>query len=90
MLAYFEKDRMLCSARVHFVFNFKVATAQRATVVSVDPVVEMMLSKLGREHALGGDGESGDKTIWLGLKNVHVAVNTMRAMRRFGEGRTCV
>ena len=31
-----------------------------------------------------GDGEPGVKTIWLGLQDVHVAVKTIRAMRRLG------
>lgn len=30
------------------------------------------------------DGEPGVKTIWLGLKDVHVAVKTMRALRSAG------
>ncbi|MBC7859788.1 MAG: IS4 family transposase, partial [Burkholderiaceae bacterium] len=37
-----------------------------------------------------GDGEPGVKTIWLGLKDVHVAVKTMRALRRVGAQQTCV
>ncbi|MFT5962865.1 MAG: hypothetical protein ACI8WM_003215, partial [Burkholderiaceae bacterium] len=36
------------------------------------------------------DGEPGVKTIWLGLKDVHVAVRTMRALRRLGDQTTCV
>jgi hypothetical protein len=37
-----------------------------------------------------GDGEPGVKTIWLALKDVHVAVKTMRASRRTGAQQTCV
>lgn len=37
-----------------------------------------------------GDGEPGVKTIWLGLKDVHVAVTAMRALRKFGPQMTCV
>lgn len=37
-----------------------------------------------------GDGEPGVKTIWLGLKDVHVAVKTMRALRRLSDQETCV
>ena len=36
------------------------------------------------------DGEPGVKTIWLGLKDVHVAVKTMRALRRLGDQANCV
>jgi hypothetical protein len=36
------------------------------------------------------DGEPGVKTIWLGLKDIHVAVKTMRALRRFGAQQTGV
>lgn len=37
-----------------------------------------------------GDGEPGVKTIWLGLKDVHVAVKAMRALRKFQPQPTCV
>lgn len=36
------------------------------------------------------DGEPGVKTIWLGLKDVHVAVKTMRLLRQRGQPGTCV
>ncbi len=37
-----------------------------------------------------GDGEPGVKTIWLGLKDVHVAVKAMRALRKFESQPTYV
>ena len=40
---------------------------------------------LGGFLARKSDGEPGVKTIWLGLKDVHVAVKTMRALRRSRE-----
>ncbi|WP_222853092.1 IS4 family transposase, partial [Massilia genomosp. 1] len=36
------------------------------------------------------DGEPGVKTIWLGLKDVHVAAETIRALRGIGALNTCV
>ncbi len=45
---------------------------------------------IGGFLARKGDGEPGVKTIWLGMKDVHVAVKTMRAMRRLGAQGTCV
>jgi hypothetical protein len=45
---------------------------------------------LGGFLARKGDGEPGVKTIWLGLKDVHVAVKAMRALRKFGSQPTCV
>lgn len=45
---------------------------------------------LGGFLARKSDGEPGVKTIWLGLKDVHVAVRTMRALRRLGDQTTCV
>ena len=36
------------------------------------------------------DGEPGVKTIWLGLKDVHVAVKTMRLLRQRGQPGTCL
>lgn len=45
---------------------------------------------IGGFLARKGDGEPGVKTIWLGLKDVHVAVKTMRAMRRLAGQQTCV
>ena len=45
---------------------------------------------IGGFLARKGDGEPGVKTIWLGLKDVHVAVKTMRALRRLAGQGTCV
>lgn len=45
---------------------------------------------LGGFLARKSDGEPGVKTIWLGLKDVQVAVKTMRALRRAGAQQTCV
>jgi len=45
---------------------------------------------LGGFLARKGDGEPGVKTIWLGLKDVHVAVKAMRALRKFESQPTCV
>jgi hypothetical protein len=45
---------------------------------------------IGGFLARKGDGEPGVKTIWLGLKDVHVAVKTMRAMRQLSKSQTCV
>jgi hypothetical protein len=45
---------------------------------------------LGGFLARKGDGEPGVKTIWLGLKDVHVAVKTIRALRNAGAQQTCV
>ena len=36
------------------------------------------------------DGEPGVKTIWLGLKDVHVAVKTMLLLRQRGQPGTCL
>jgi Transposase Tn5 dimerisation domain len=41
---------------------------------------------LGRK----GDGEPGAKTIWLGLKEVHVAAKTLRLLRDDGSDDTYV
>jgi hypothetical protein len=40
---------------------------------------------LGGFLARKGDGEPGVKTIWLGLKDLQVAVKTMRAMHRLAR-----
>ena len=45
---------------------------------------------IGGFLARKSDGEPGVKTIWLGLKDVHVAVKTMRALRGLGAQQTCV
>jgi hypothetical protein len=48
------------------------------------------ISGLGGFLSRKGDGEPGVKTIRLGLKDVHVAVKTMRALRGSGVQQTCV
>ena len=48
------------------------------------------IASLGRFLARKSDGEPGVKTIWLGLKDVHVAVKTMRALRKSGAQQNCV
>lgn len=45
---------------------------------------------LGGFLARKGDGEPGVETIWKGLSDVHVAVRTMRLLRRPGQPATCV
>ena len=45
---------------------------------------------LGGFLARNSDGEPGVKTIWLGLKDVHIAVRTMRALRQLGDQVSCV
>lgn len=52
--------------------------------------VVRQIACLGGFLARKGDGEPGVKTIWLGLKDVHVAVKTMRALRESGVQQTCV
>jgi hypothetical protein len=52
--------------------------------------VVRQIACLGGFLARKGDGEPGVKTIWLGLKDVHVAVKTMRALRRNVAQQTCV
>jgi hypothetical protein len=52
--------------------------------------VPRQIACLGGFLARKGDGEPDVKTIWLGLKDVHVAVRTMRALRRLGDQTTCV
>jgi Transposase Tn5 dimerisation domain/Transposase DNA-binding len=52
--------------------------------------VVRQIACLGGFLARKGDGEPGVKTIWLGLKDVHVAVKTMQALRRSGAQQTCV
>lgn len=61
------------------------------------PPVRPRLNEVLRQIAcVGGflarksDGEPGVKTIWLGLKDVHVAVKTMRLLRQRGQPAICV
>jgi hypothetical protein len=43
-----------------------------------------LIAQLGGFLARKGDGEPGAKAIWLGLKEVHVAAKTLRALRPKG------
>ena len=45
---------------------------------------------IGGFLARKSDGEPGVKTIWLGLKDVYVAAETIRALREIGALNTCV
>lgn len=47
------------------------------------------IAQIGGFLARKSDGEPCVKTIWLGLKDVHVAVKTLRALRRSAQ-QTCV
>ena len=49
-----------------------------------------LIARLGGFLGRKGDGEPGVKTIWLGLKEVHVAAKTLRGLRASGDGATCV
>jgi hypothetical protein len=49
-----------------------------------------LIARLGGFLARKGDGEPGVKTIWLGLKEVHVAAKTLRGLRSVGDAATCV
>jgi hypothetical protein len=48
------------------------------------------IARVGGFLSRKSDGEPGVKTIWLGLKDVHVAVKTIRAMRQLSKFQTCV
>jgi hypothetical protein len=48
---------------------------------SVNEVLRV-IAQIGGFLARKGDGEPGVKTIWQGLRDVHVAVKTIRAMNR--------
>ena len=43
-----------------------------------------MIARVGGFLARKGDGEPGVKTIWLGLRDVHVSVHTIRTLRDLG------
>jgi hypothetical protein len=49
-----------------------------------------LIARLGGFLGRKSDGEPGVKTIWLGLKEVHVAAKTLRALRSAGDAATCV
>lgn len=48
------------------------------------------IARVGGFLARKSDGEPGVKTIWLGMKDVHVAVKTMRLLRQRDHPGTCV
>lgn len=43
-----------------------------------------MVARVGGFLARKGDGEPGVKTIWRGLRDVHVSVQTIRTLRDLG------
>lgn len=49
-----------------------------------------LIAQLGGFLGRKGDGEPGAKAIWLGLKEVHVAAKTLRALRGCGNPNTSV
>ncbi|WP_269057813.1 IS4 family transposase, partial [Ralstonia solanacearum] len=49
-----------------------------------------LIARLGGFLGRKGDGEPGAKAIWLGLKEVHVAAKTLRALRTSGTADSCV
>lgn len=56
----------------------------------LNDVLRQIACVVGSFLAHKNDGEPGVKTIWLGLKDVHVAVKTMRLLRQCGQPGTCV
>lgn len=49
-----------------------------------------LIARLGGFLGRKSDGEPGVKTIWLGLKEVHVAAKTLRGLRTADDGDSCV
>lgn len=49
-----------------------------------------LIARLGGFLGRKGDGEPGVKTIWLGLKEVHVAAKTLRSLRQITQIARCV
>ncbi|MES2296571.1 MAG: IS4 family transposase, partial [Pseudomonadota bacterium] len=49
-----------------------------------------LIARLGGFIGRKSDGEPGVKTIWLGLKEVHVAAKTLRGLRAAGNDVSCV
>lgn len=49
-----------------------------------------LIARLGGFLGRKGDGEPGAKAIWLGLRDVHVAAKTLKAVRAGGHESTCV
>jgi hypothetical protein len=65
--------------------EIQVAYLLRDKVPPAKPRLNEVLRQIARVGgflARKGDGEPGVKPIWLGLKNVHVALKTIRALRR--------
>jgi hypothetical protein len=79
----YDLERVFCFAGTLPVI-FRLATPARTLATTERNAA------VGGFLARKGDGEPGVKTIWLGLKDVHVAVKTMRAQRRLGGQATCV
>jgi hypothetical protein len=52
--------------------------------------VRRLIAGLGGFIGRKSDGEPGVKTIWLGLKEVHVAAKTLRGLRAAGRDVSCV
>lgn len=49
-----------------------------------------LIAQLGGILGRKGDGEPGAKAIWLGLRDVHVAAKTLRALRASSNADTSV
>ena len=49
-----------------------------------------LIARLGGFLGRKSDGEPGVKTIWLGLKEVHVAAKTLRGLRAVDDADNCV
>jgi len=49
-----------------------------------------LIARLGGFLGRKSDGEPGVKTIWLGLKEVHVAAKTLRGLRAIDDDGSCV
>ncbi len=72
-------------------------TLSRYLLTDVKQPAKPKLNEVLRLNArLGGvlgrksDGEPGVKTIWLGLKEVHVAAKTLRGLRAIDDDGSCV
>ncbi len=49
-----------------------------------------LIARLGSFLGRKGDGEPGAKAIWLGLREVHVAAETLYALRTGGCAGSCI
>ena len=49
-----------------------------------------LIARVGGFLGRKSDGEPGVKTIWLGLKEVHVAAKTLRSLRQITQIASCV